>query len=91
MGSDLDGWCLDRCWKSSGNRKNQWDGTFPRTSRFQGIDRAFNYISSILSRFKGTNNRTQQQLELEIENMGGHLNAYTSVRFGCKFSPNLIN
>jgi len=29
---------------------------------------------------QGTSNRTQQQLELEIENMGGHLNAYTSVR-----------
>lgn len=29
---------------------------------------------------QGTTNRTQQQLELEIENMGGHLNAYTSVR-----------
>ncbi|KAK1908248.1 hypothetical protein P3342_013568 [Pyrenophora teres f. teres] len=29
--------------------------------------------------FKGTQKRTQQQLELEIENMGGHLNAYTSV------------
>lgn len=29
--------------------------------------------------FKGTGNRTQHQLELEIENMGGHLNAYTSV------------
>ena len=28
--------------------------------------------------FKGTNKRTQQQLEVEIENMGGHLNAYTS-------------
>ncbi|CUS07601.1 unnamed protein product [Tuber aestivum] len=28
--------------------------------------------------FKGTKNRTQNQLELEIENMGGHLNAYTS-------------
>ncbi|KAI0008703.1 mitochondrial-processing peptidase subunit beta [Xylariaceae sp. FL0662B] len=28
--------------------------------------------------FKGTQRRTQQQLELEIENMGGHLNAYTS-------------
>jgi len=28
--------------------------------------------------FKGTNRRTQYQLELEIENMGGHLNAYTS-------------
>ncbi|ODQ68483.1 hypothetical protein NADFUDRAFT_68698 [Nadsonia fulvescens var. elongata DSM 6958] len=28
--------------------------------------------------FKGTKHRTQQQLELEIENMGGHLNAYTS-------------
>jgi len=28
--------------------------------------------------FKGTHNRSQQQLELEVENMGGHLNAYTS-------------
>ncbi|KAI1103612.1 mitochondrial-processing peptidase subunit beta [Jackrogersella minutella] len=28
--------------------------------------------------FKGTNRRTQHQLELEFENMGGHLNAYTS-------------
>jgi mitochondrial-processing peptidase subunit beta len=28
--------------------------------------------------FKGTAKRTQQQLEMEIENMGGHLNAYTS-------------
>ncbi|KAI2614883.1 mitochondrial-processing peptidase subunit beta [Hypoxylon sp. NC1633] len=28
--------------------------------------------------FKGTEKRTQHQLELEIENMGGHLNAYTS-------------
>lgn len=29
---------------------------------------------------QGTNKRSQHQLELEIENMGGHLNAYTSVR-----------
>lgn len=28
--------------------------------------------------FKGTSKRTQQQLEVEIENLGGHLNAYTS-------------
>eukprot|EP00543_Licmophora_paradoxa_P002599 CAMPEP_0202459336 /NCGR_PEP_ID=MMETSP1360-20130828/34764_1 /ASSEMBLY_ACC=CAM_ASM_000848 /TAXON_ID=515479 /ORGANISM="Licmophora paradoxa, Strain CCMP2313" /LENGTH=429 /DNA_ID=CAMNT_0049080353 /DNA_START=152 /DNA_END=1441 /DNA_ORIENTATION=+ len=28
--------------------------------------------------FKGTTKRNQQQLEVEIENMGGHLNAYTS-------------
>ncbi|TLD33913.1 hypothetical protein PspLS_01302 [Pyricularia sp. CBS 133598] len=28
--------------------------------------------------FKGTQRRTQHQLELEIENMGAHLNAYTS-------------
>lgn len=28
--------------------------------------------------FKGTQTRTQMQLELEIENMGAHLNAYTS-------------
>ena len=28
--------------------------------------------------FKGTKRRTQMQLELEVENMGAHLNAYTS-------------
>ncbi|CAF1033466.1 unnamed protein product [Adineta steineri] len=28
--------------------------------------------------FKGTNKRTQRQLELEVENLGAHLNAYTS-------------
>lgn len=28
--------------------------------------------------FKGTEDRTVRQLEEEIENMGGHLNAYTS-------------
>lgn len=28
--------------------------------------------------FKGTSKRTRTQLEMEIENMGGHLNAYTS-------------
>ena len=28
--------------------------------------------------FKGTEKRTQTQLEVEIENMGSHLNAYTS-------------
>lgn len=28
--------------------------------------------------FKGTPSRSQYQLEIEIENMGGHLNAYTS-------------
>lgn len=28
--------------------------------------------------FKGTNRRTQHELELEVENIGAHLNAYTS-------------
>lgn len=28
--------------------------------------------------FKGTQKRTQLQLELEVENAGAHLNAYTS-------------
>ena len=28
--------------------------------------------------FKGTAKRSQTQLELEVENMGAHLNAYTS-------------
>lgn len=31
---------------------------------------------------QGTSKRSQHQLELEIENMGAHLNAYTSVRPG---------
>ena len=38
---------------------------------------------------QGTGRRNQHQLELEIENMGGHLNAYTSVRTG--LSPNNDN
>lgn len=42
--------------------------------------------------FKGTSRMSQQALEVEVENMGGHLNAYTSrentvyyakVRRGC--------
>jgi mitochondrial-processing peptidase subunit beta len=28
--------------------------------------------------FQGTQRRNTSQIELEIENMGGHLNAYTS-------------
>lgn len=28
--------------------------------------------------FKGTDKRSQTQLEMEVENMGAHLNAYTS-------------
>jgi processing peptidase subunit beta len=28
--------------------------------------------------FKGTNKRSQMGLELEVENIGAHLNAYTS-------------
>lgn len=35
---------------------------------------------------KGTQSRNQHQLELEIENMGGHLNAYTSVRRSLHYS-----
>jgi len=36
--------------------------------------------------FKGTNRRTQTQLESEIENMGGHLNAYTSREMTCYYA-----
>jgi len=43
--------------------------------------------------FKGTSNRSQLQLELEIENMGAHLNAYTSreqtVYYAKSFSKDL--
>lgn len=36
--------------------------------------------------FKGTNNRTVKELEVEIENMGGHLNAYTSREQTCYYA-----
>jgi len=36
--------------------------------------------------FKGTNKRTQVQLESEIENIGGHLNAYTSREMTCYYA-----
>lgn len=35
-------------------------------------------ISSNIWRFKGTNRRTQHALELKVEDIGAHLNAYTS-------------
>lgn len=45
--------------------------------------------------FKGTKKRTQQQLELQVENMGGHLNAYTSreqtVYYAKSFSKDLAS
>ena len=39
--------------------------------------------------FKGTSNRTQPQLEKEIENMGAHLNAYTSREHTVYFTKSL--
>jgi len=36
--------------------------------------------------FKGTPTRSQMQLEVEIENMGGHLNAYTSREQTCYYA-----
>lgn len=47
-------------------------------SRYETMDN--NGVAHFLEHmaFKGTKNRTQMQLELEIENMGAHLNAYTS-------------
>lgn len=48
--------------------------------RDKGRDYTYIYISfppfSLL--FQGTKKRSQLDLELEIENMGAHLNAYTS-------------
>ncbi|MDI1490255.1 MAG: Mitochondrial-processing peptidase subunit beta [Ramalina farinacea] len=48
-------------------------GSRAETDRTNGTAHFLEHLA-----FKGTSNRTQQQLELEIENMGGHLNAYTS-------------
>ena len=35
--------------------------------------------------FKGTSKRTRRQLEVEIENMGAHLNAYTTREYTCYY------
>jgi processing peptidase subunit beta len=40
--------------------------------------------------FKGTNSRTQQQLELQIENIGAHLNAYTSREQTVYYAKSLV-
>jgi processing peptidase subunit beta len=48
-------------------------GSRYETSKNNGVAHFLEHLS-----FKGTSKRTQQQLEVEIENMGGHLNAYTS-------------
>jgi processing peptidase subunit beta len=48
-------------------------GSRYETAANNGVAHFLEHIS-----FKGTQKRTQKQLEVEIENMGGHLNAYTS-------------
>ncbi|EON67223.1 mitochondrial-processing peptidase subunit beta [Coniosporium apollinis CBS 100218] len=48
-------------------------GSRAETDRTNGTAHFLEHLA-----FKGTQKRNQQQLELEIENMGGHLNAYTS-------------
>lgn len=48
-------------------------GSRYETAKNNGVAHFLEHLS-----FKGTEKRTRQQLEVEIENMGGHLNAYTS-------------
>lgn len=48
-------------------------GSRYETAKTNGVAHFLEHLA-----FKGTSKRTQQQLEMEIENMGGHLNAYTS-------------
>jgi processing peptidase subunit beta len=48
-------------------------GSRYETAKNNGVAHFLEHLS-----FKGTTKRSQQQLEVEIENMGGHLNAYTS-------------
>lgn len=48
-------------------------GSRAETDRTNGTAHFLEHLA-----FKGTSKRSQSQLELEIENMGGHLNAYTS-------------
>jgi len=48
-------------------------GSRHENERNNGVAHFFEHMA-----FKGTNKRSQTDLELEIENMGAHLNAYTS-------------
>lgn len=48
-------------------------GSRYETAKNNGVAHFLEHIT-----FKGTPSRTQQKLEEEIENMGAHLNAYTS-------------
>jgi processing peptidase subunit beta len=48
-------------------------GSRDETTENNGVAHFFEHMA-----FKGTRNTSQYKLEMEIENMGGHLNAYTS-------------
>lgn len=48
-------------------------GSRAETNRTNGTAHFLEHMA-----FKGTGRRSQHQLELEVENMGAHLNAYTS-------------
>ena len=52
----------------------------PHNINFRYENAANNGVAHFLEHmaFKGTSKRTQTGLELEVENMGAHLNAYTS-------------
>lgn len=57
--------CTVGVWIDAGSRYE--------TSKTNGVAHFLEHMA-----FKGTKKRTQTQLELEIENMGAHVNAYTS-------------
>jgi processing peptidase subunit beta len=48
-------------------------GSRAETAKNNGVAHFLEHLA-----FKGTSNRSQSQIELEFENIGGHLNAYTS-------------
>lgn len=79
VGADIDGRSVDRCRLEGRDGRDKWDGTLPRAPRIQSKTVKNQQIEQLLTLFQGTAKRSQQHLELEIENMGAHLNAYTSV------------
>ena len=50
-----------------------WEGSRFETEDTNGVAHFLEHMT-----FKGTKKRSQTHLELEVENMGAHLNAYTS-------------
>lgn len=68
--------CTLGMWIDSGSRWESMPSTSPTAPNYQIPNGTAHFLEHMI--FKGTHKRSQSQLEVEVENMGAHLNAYTS-------------